>query len=126
MFYEFCAQKRFESRGNFKKSTQLSKPSKAETFITFKILPIPAFPHQKPQTIHQVPNQFRGQERPLVGAVEFADAGMAIEPGSALRLDGDEVGAVGEDVGWLGVVEAVVGVVDGAAVRDGLHVGHVA
>jgi hypothetical protein len=36
------------------------------------------------------------------------------------------VRAVGEDVGGLGVVETVVGVLDGAAVGDGLHVGHVA
>ncbi len=51
---------------------------------------------------------------------------MANEPGSALGFDGDEVRAVGEDVGGLGVVETVVGVVDGAAVRDGLDVRHVA
>lgn len=68
----------------------------------------------------------RGQERPLVGAVEFADSGMAIEPGCAFRFDGDEVRAVGEDVGGLRVVEAVVGIVDGAAVGGELKVGQVA
>lgn len=80
--------------------------------------------HQKPQTIHQIPNQLRGHERPFVGAVERS-YGNTVGEGPALGFYGDEVWAIGEDVRGLGVVEAVVGVVDGATVRDGLHVWHV-
>lgn len=82
--------------------------------------------HQKNQTLHQVINERRRHQRPLIRIVQRHHPRSPVQRRFAGRFNRRKVRAIRKNVRRFRIVETVVGVVDMAAVGNRLYVRHVA